>query len=138
MRIATPFLLALILALPGSPGLAKNPHGKHAGGANGVFSTPEVEVLQGYYVNPSGKQKRLPPGLQKKLARGGALPPGWQKKYAVGQVLPVDVYRIAEPAPRVIVARLPPQPPNSAILQLDTQVVRVDRGSMRVTAVFDF
>ncbi|MBW1911075.1 MAG: hypothetical protein JRJ11_16315, partial [Deltaproteobacteria bacterium] len=26
------------------------------------------------------KKKALPPGLKKKVARGGELPPGWQKK----------------------------------------------------------
>ncbi len=34
----------------------------------------------------------LPPGLQKKVARGGKLPPGWQKKLQKGQRLPDDVY----------------------------------------------
>tara|TARA_Y100001934_G_scaffold100027_1_gene123158 strand:+ start:1718 stop:2197 length:480 start_codon:yes stop_codon:yes gene_type:complete len=34
----------------------------------------------------------LPPGLQKKLARGGQLPPGWQKKLQVGRTLPDDFY----------------------------------------------
>lgn len=34
----------------------------------------------------------LPPGLQKKVARGGKLPPGWQKKLQKGQRLPDDLY----------------------------------------------
>ena len=34
----------------------------------------------------------LPPGLKKKVARGGKLPPGWQKKLQKGQRLPDDVY----------------------------------------------
>lgn len=34
----------------------------------------------------------LPPGLQKKQARGHELPPGWQKKLAVGEVMDRDVY----------------------------------------------
>ena len=34
----------------------------------------------------------MPPGLQKKAARGESLPPGWQKKLAVGQRLDRDVY----------------------------------------------
>lgn len=34
----------------------------------------------------------LPPGLQKKVDRGGKLPPGWQKKLQKGHRLPDDVY----------------------------------------------
>ena len=45
--------------------------------------------------------KPLPPGLQKKLAKGGTLPPGWQKKLSVGQVLQDDYYR------RAVVVRKP-------------------------------
>lgn len=39
------------------------------------------------------KQKKLPPGLQKKAAQGKALPPGWQKKVTVGETLDRDVYK---------------------------------------------
>lgn len=46
-----------------------------------------------------GKQKPLPPGLQKKLARGGELPPGWQKKLARGEVIDGDLYSQSEPLP---------------------------------------
>ena len=38
------------------------------------------------------KSKGLPPGLQKKAARGQALPPGWQKKLAVGHRMDRAVY----------------------------------------------
>ena len=42
-----------------------------------VFSSHDVAVIRDYY---GPRYRRLPPGLQKKLARGGSLPPGWQKK----------------------------------------------------------
>lgn len=38
------------------------------------------------------KQKQLPPGLQKKVERGGELPPGWQKKLRKGEILDQEVY----------------------------------------------
>ena len=41
------------------------------------FSTRDVQVIREYY---APRYRRLPPGLQKKLARTGTLPPGWQKK----------------------------------------------------------
>jgi hypothetical protein len=39
------------------------------------------------------KTKELPPGLQKKAAKGQGLPPGWQKKLDVGSVLDEEIYR---------------------------------------------
>jgi hypothetical protein len=41
------------------------------------FSTGDVRIIRQYY---APRYRPLPPGLQKKLARGGSLPPGWQKK----------------------------------------------------------
>lgn len=38
------------------------------------------------------KEKSLPPGLQKKMSRGGQLPPGWQKKLIVGSHLDYEIY----------------------------------------------
>lgn len=40
--------------------------------------------------NPS--KGALPPGLQKKVDRGGELPPGWQKKIKVGELIEESVY----------------------------------------------
>jgi PAS domain S-box-containing protein len=63
----------------------------------------EKEIIKKHYQNQrldflgedSGKKKKLPPGLKKKVAAGGTLPPGWQKKVARGEVLEDDVYRHA-------------------------------------------
>ena len=44
---------------------------------NVVFSERDVTVIRKHY---GARFKNLPPGLQKKLARGGSLPPGWEKK----------------------------------------------------------
>jgi hypothetical protein len=57
------------------------------------FSTGDQRVIHEYY---APRSKSLPPGLQKKVARGGALPPGWQKKM---QPFPVEVERRLEPLP---------------------------------------
>lgn len=40
--------------------------------------------------------KGLPPGLHKKVDRGGELPPGWQKKVRAGEKLSNEVYRHKE------------------------------------------
>ena len=39
---------------------------------------------------------QLPPGLQKKAAKGQQLPPGWQKKLAVGTTLDTQVYHASQ------------------------------------------
>ena len=42
------------------------------------FSTADVKIIREHY---AARYRNLPPGLRKKVARGGQLPPGWQKKY---------------------------------------------------------
>lgn len=55
---------------------AANP-GVSRAAADSRFGQSDIRAIQQYYgANPAG----LPPGLQKKLARGKPLPPGWQKK----------------------------------------------------------
>lgn len=39
-----------------------------------------------------GKEKALPPGLQKNQERGKPLPPGWQRKLAEGDTLDAEIY----------------------------------------------
>ena len=58
------------------------------------FSTGDARLIHEYY---APRYKSLPPGLQKKVARGGQLPPGWQKKM---QPFPVDLERRLGPLPR--------------------------------------
>ena len=57
------------------------------------WSPREIEVIRTHYSQPS---TNLPPGLQKKVARGGQLPPGWQKKM---QPFPANVDRALLPLP---------------------------------------
>ena len=57
------------------------------------WSPREIEVIRTHYSQPSTS---LPPGLQKKVARGGQLPSGWQKKM---QPFPASVDRALAPLP---------------------------------------
>jgi len=59
-----------------------------------AFASADVTILRSHY---APRYRHLPPGLQKKVARGGQLPPGWQKKF--------------EPFPVVIEHQLPSLPP---------------------------
>jgi hypothetical protein len=80
---------------------SKKPHGNGMGASGethvvaGVrFSTADERAIHEYY---RPRYKSLPPGLQKKVARGGQLPPGWQKRM---QPMPIDLERRLGPLPR--------------------------------------
>jgi hypothetical protein len=51
------------------------------------FSTGDTRIIREHYAS---RYRGLPPGLQKKVARGGSLPPGWQKKM---EPFPVELDR---------------------------------------------
>ncbi len=71
------------------------------------------------------KKKALPPGLQKKVARGGQLPPGWQKNVARGEALDGDLYDSSIDLPSDIIDILPAGPDGTSIRQIEDRVVRV-------------
>jgi hypothetical protein len=58
-------------------GAAASPVATVSGGVHITFSTDEARLIRAHY---APRYRNLPPGLQKKMARGKALPPGWQKK----------------------------------------------------------
>jgi len=82
------------------------------------------------------KQKSLPPGLQKKLARGGELPPGWQKKVARGEVLDMSLYGHSRPLPKELLNRLASRPEYTEIRWLDDQVMRLNDDTRAILDVF--
>lgn len=83
------------------------------------------------------KQKSLPPGLRKKLERGGELPPGWQKKVERGEVLDEDIYRnYTRSLPEEILRRLPTDPIGTSIKQIDDRIVRVMDDTRTILDVF--
>ncbi len=78
-----------------------------------------------------GKQKPLPPGLQKKVARGGQLPPGWQKKLARGEVIDGDLYSQSEPLPYDWARRLH-DPEGTETRVIGDKVFRVMRNTREI------
>jgi hypothetical protein len=71
-----------------------------------VFASADVIFLRSHY---APRYRNLPPGLQKKTARGRQLPPGWQKKF--------------EPFPVVVEHQLPSLPPGYGRGVLDGHAV---------------
>ena len=107
-----------------------------------AFSPAERNLIRAQLLNQERAMSQqhnrdLPPGLQKKVARGKALPPGWQKKVAPGQSLDFHVYRQGESLPDVLLHRLPPPPVGSEILQIENKIVRLDSATRTILDVFD-
>lgn len=83
------------------------------------------------------KKKALPPGLRKKLERGGELPPGWRTKVARGQVLDRDLYAASGPLPHELLDHLPPEPAGTELRRIEDRVVRVMRATREIIDVLD-
>jgi hypothetical protein len=96
-----------------------------------------ARLLSKEHVTSKKKHKDLPPGLQKKVARGKALPPGWQKKIAAGQSLDYQVYRQGESLPDTLLRRLPPPPIGSEILQVEDKIIRLNSATRTILDIFD-
>ena len=82
-------------------------------------------------------QNNLPPGLQKKVARGGTLPPGWEKRLQKGEVIDDEVYQHAGPVPESISVRLPPMPEGAIEVKIEGKVVRLIEATRTILDVFD-
>jgi hypothetical protein len=113
---------------------------------NVEITEPEQQEINRYYestpqTTPAGhkgkKPKELPPGLQKKVARGGELPPGWQKKVAKGEVLDTEVYRHATPLPEELAKKLPPAPDGTVLVKVEGKVIRLYEATRTILDVFD-
>lgn len=95
------------------------------------FSSREQGSIQAYY-------RSLPPGLAKKLRRGGQLPAGWQNKVSVGQPIPQEYLMYAKPVPRELEYQLSAGPVGSKVLQLADRVVRIEAGTNMVLDAIKF
>jgi hypothetical protein len=96
----------------------KNHNSQGAGNSASVdvrFSSSDTRIISNYYGN---HLQQLPPGLQKKVQRGGTLPPGWPKKV---QAFPVDLERQLPPIP--VGCRRVVYGPTAMLIQDATNVV---------------
>jgi hypothetical protein len=104
-----------------------------------IFSPAERNMIRAQLQQEerNKKHKNLPPGLQKKVARGKELPPGWQKKVAPGDSLDYQVYRQGLNLPEEILRRLPQQPTGSEIIQVDDRIIRLNSATRTILDVFN-
>lgn len=125
-----------------APGGEEKPsHGEPALRVQWGFTESERQVMHSYvqsYVGKQGKHaKRLPPGLAKKLERGGKLPPGWQKKCVAGEIMPPAVYDQCHALPPDLVVKLPPPPEPTLTVTVGGKIVRILKASREILDVFD-
>ena len=84
------------------------------------------------------KHKHLPPGLAKKVERGGELPPGWQKKVAAGEVLDEDLYKRAKPLSDEERRRYPStSKAGTKLLKIENKIIRVMDATRVILDVLD-
>lgn len=108
-----------------------------------TFSSAERKVIHEYahecQTPPARgkKAKGLPPGLAKKVARGGELPPGWQKKCVKGEIMSEPVLRQCHPLPPEVVVKLPAPPPDTIVVAISGKVVRLAKATHEILDVFD-
>lgn len=86
---------------------------------------------------PKGEAKQLPPGLKKKLERGGNLPPGWQKKLQRGEVIDRETYTEAERLPDELLRRITGREDAVELLRVGDRILRVMEGRGTILDVVD-
>ena len=106
-----------------------------------AISPSEREIIRTFVdqrtTKPGEKAHRLPPGLAKKMARGGKLPPGWEKKLQPGQVVSADIWSETHSLPKEILAKLPPPPPGTILVAVEGRVARIIEKTREILDVFD-
>jgi len=112
----------------------------HRAGALG-FSQEELSIMESYVQRqsaPFGKHVRpLPPGLAKKVARGGKLPPGWQNKCVPGEIMAPQVYEQCHPLPPELVMKLPAPLGSTITVAVDGKIVRLVKATLEILDVFN-
>lgn len=144
-RIALLMIVALAVTLP-VQAKPKKGHKQHKERVEvkekASFSPAERNLIRSQLLSDKnvtkGKSpKNLPPGLQKKVARGKSLPPGWQKKVAAGRNLDYQVYRQGESLPDILLRRLPPAPIGSEIIRVEDKIIRLNSATRTILDVFN-
>lgn len=98
-----------------------------------------LEEQYGFTKNsvPQGKAKELPPGLAKKLERGGSLPPGWATKLQRGEVIDRETYEQAERLPQELLRRITGRDDAVELLRVGDRILRVSEGRGTILDVID-
>jgi len=94
----------------------------------------EKEIVKQHMADIRAVQSKKP---TQKVVPGTKLPPGWQKKIARGEILPETVYKQAQPLPEVVIRKLPPPPAGTILVTLDGTVLRLLEATHTIVDVFE-
>lgn len=83
------------------------------------------------------KQKKLPKGLEKKLARGGELPPGWKTKIKKGEVVDVNVLRHAKVVRSSDYSKAPYKTVGTEVYKVEDKIFKVIKATNVIIDAFD-
>ena len=121
-------LLVFTSALPATFAVALDKrHPEH-------FLPEERRIISEYYRGAKTTKKGLPPGLAK---RGGKLPPGLQKHLAKNGQLPPGLQKRLEPLPSSLDARLPAIPEYWERVIIEHDVILLDRRTNRILDIIE-
>ncbi|WP_163339911.1 hypothetical protein [Desulfopila sp. IMCC35008] len=82
------------------------------------------------------KDKKIPPGLQKKYERTGELPPGWQKKLVKGEVIDDRIYIIGKKS-EINIEEYQIEPKvGTEVLRIEDRIIRIKKDTKEILEVF--
>ena len=100
--------------------------GKDKGQA--TFSGEERSKIAAYFTQHPDERSQLPPGLAKK----GKVPPGWQKKLAKGKPVPKDVWEMRTELPKEVLVKIPLPPEGVRVIRIMDRVLKVHEATREV------
>lgn len=115
--------------------------------SDGLFTDAEKQtILKGmlgrdydkYYGPKVGddRPKSLPPGLARKLARGGKLPTGWEKKFTRGEVIDTALWKHRNRLPYSIRRKLRAIK-GTEVIRIDDKIARIAISNKLIIDVVD-
>ncbi len=111
---------------------------ENAGAAKHAFDSDVRQILNNYSAQHKGwhQVNPLPPGLQKKVARGEGLPPGWQKKMVVGYQIPDSIWIYSRPLPDDIYHRYP-HPEGTHDVLIEDKLYRIAKNTREIVDIIE-
>ena len=97
---------------------------------NLIIATALLAVTLSPAVLAKNGKNSLPPGLQKKAAKGQQLPPGWQKKLKKGEVLDKVVFDAG-----IVVKATTPT--GSITINVDDRLLRLDPVTRKILDILN-
>lgn len=82
--------------------------------------------------------KPRPPGLEKKVDRGGQLPPGWQKKLVKGKTIDPQLYNSAVKFTGKGNKKVLKPIVGTDLLQIDNRIIRIRNDTINTDNCFQF